>query len=363
MRLLRLRRAVGARLSRWFPPAAPATRESEIERYRRLGARIGEGTRLIGRLDGVNPHLIRIGRHCVLGAASAVLSHCPLKGAQAVEIGDHVWIGYGALVLPGVEIGSGSVIGAGSVVTRSVPERSVVAGSPARVLRTLGADEAARLARDLESGRALGSDTGAERHALVGPGHLWQQKREFQIDFLRRAGLAPHHRLLDLGCGTLRGGVPLIAYLEPGHYTGIEVRAEVLDEGRRELAEAGLESRRPDLRVCADLSRVELVTRFDFVWAFSVLIHMEDAVAAQALDFVARHLTPAGTLFANVNLGSAPRRCWQGFPVVTRHQAFYEELASRVGLRVESYGPLRDLGHVSGDAAADAQSMLRFTPK
>jgi SAM-dependent methyltransferase len=203
----------------------------------------------------------------------------------------------------------------------------------------------------------------AERHALVGPAHLWKLKRQFQIDFLRSAGLEPHHRLLDLGCGTLRGGIPLIAYLEPGQYTGIEVRANVLEEGMRELAEAGLEDRRPDLRVCADLSRLELATSFDFVWAFSVLIHMEDAVAAQALVFVARHLTASGVFFSNVNLGNALERRWQGFPVVTRPLGFYEELAARVGLQVESRGPLRDLGHISGDAAADAQSMLRFAPK
>jgi len=201
------------------------------------------------------------------------------------------------------------------------------------------------------------------RHALVGPGHLWRQKRAFQIDFLRRAGLEPQHRLLDLGCGTLRGGIPLIAYLEPGHYTGVEVRTEVLEEGRRELEESGLEIRRPDLRTCSDLSHLDLATRFDFIWAFSVLIHMEDAIAAQALGFAARHLAASGALFANVNLGGAPQRLWQGFPVVTRPQRFYEELAARVGLRVENRGCLRDLGHVSGEASADAQSMLRFTPK
>lgn len=363
MRLLRLRRAIGARLWRWFPPGAPPASETPIERYRRLGASIGDGTRLIGRLDGVNPHLIRIGRYCVLGASSAVLSHCPVRGARGVEIDDHVWIGYGALVLPGVRIGTCSIVGAGAVVTRDVPPRSVVAGSPARVLRMLEEREVGRLVSDLESGRAIGHDPGVERHAMVGPGHLWRQKREFQFDFLRRVGLEPRHRLLDLGCGTLRGGIPLIEYLEPGRYTGIEVRAEVLEQGRRELAEAGLESRRPDLRVCADLAQLSLEVRFDFVWAFSVLIHMDDEVATGALEFAARHLEPAGQMFANVNAGSAPDRIWQGFPVVTRPLRFYEDLATRAGLRVEPLGTLRELGHASGEAAADAQVMLRFVRK
>jgi len=45
-------------------------------------------------------------------------------------------------------------------------------------------------------------------------------KRRFQIDFFRRQGLRPDQTLFDLGCGTLRGGIPIIDYLEPGFYTG-----------------------------------------------------------------------------------------------------------------------------------------------
>lgn len=54
-----------------------------------------------------------------------------------VHIGNDVWIGAGAVILPGVRIGDGSVIGAGSVVTKDVPSMSVAVGSPARVLREI----------------------------------------------------------------------------------------------------------------------------------------------------------------------------------------------------------------------------------
>ena len=60
-----------------------------------------------------------------------------LEAAQPIRIGNDVWIGGGAIVLPGVTIGDAAVIGAGSVVTRDVPPRSVVAGNPARLRRTL----------------------------------------------------------------------------------------------------------------------------------------------------------------------------------------------------------------------------------
>ncbi len=57
--------------------------------------------------------------------------------SKPVRIGDEVWIGGGAILLPGVTIGKGSVVGAGAVVTKDIPPYSVAVGNPARVLRTL----------------------------------------------------------------------------------------------------------------------------------------------------------------------------------------------------------------------------------
>ena len=55
-----------------------------------------------------------------------------------VKIGDKAWIGLNAIIVKGVTVGEGAVIGAGSVVTKNVAEWTVVAGNPARVIRTLG---------------------------------------------------------------------------------------------------------------------------------------------------------------------------------------------------------------------------------
>ncbi len=57
--------------------------------------------------------------------------------AKPVEIGSDVWVGGGAVICPGVKIGSRSVIGAGSVVTRDVPEGVFAAGNPCRVVREI----------------------------------------------------------------------------------------------------------------------------------------------------------------------------------------------------------------------------------
>lgn len=57
------------------------------------------------------------------------------RGTAPVRIGNHVWIGTRVTVLPGVAIGDGAVVAAGSVVTKDVPAGSLVAGSPARVIK------------------------------------------------------------------------------------------------------------------------------------------------------------------------------------------------------------------------------------
>jgi len=67
----------------------------------------------------------------------ADLRRAKWEAAEPIAIGDNVWIGGGALVLPGVAIGQDAVVGAGAVVTRDVPAGVLAVGNPARVVRTL----------------------------------------------------------------------------------------------------------------------------------------------------------------------------------------------------------------------------------
>lgn len=64
----------------------------------------------------------------------------PTRSADII-IGDDAWIGTGSIILPGVRVGGGAVIGAGSVVTRDIPPGAVAAGSPARIIRYLDGRE------------------------------------------------------------------------------------------------------------------------------------------------------------------------------------------------------------------------------
>ncbi len=64
-----------------------------------------------------------------------------LEAARPIRVGSDVWVGGGAILCPGVTIGSKAVIGAGSVVTRDIPEGVVAVGNPCRVLRSIRDDE------------------------------------------------------------------------------------------------------------------------------------------------------------------------------------------------------------------------------
>ncbi len=89
---------------------------------------------------------IRIGRFTQIGPSVQIytathpldpIARRSLESGEPVEVGEDVWIGGGAIVLPGVRIGERSVIGAGSVVTRDVPDGVIAAGNPCRVLRSV----------------------------------------------------------------------------------------------------------------------------------------------------------------------------------------------------------------------------------
>lgn len=122
-----------------------ATLELAVE----AGARLEVGSRVFinyGCSIGAC-QLIRIGPNCRIGTHVIMIDNQfhrieperrdERPPSAPIVLEDNVWIGARAIVLPGVTIGTGSVVGAGSVVTRDIPPRSVAVGQPARVVRNL----------------------------------------------------------------------------------------------------------------------------------------------------------------------------------------------------------------------------------
>ena len=96
---------------------------------------IASNVRINGRLDTVNPQLIKIGEGTIIGRGSQIITHCPVKSGP-VKIGKYVFVGFGAIILPNIKIGDYALIGAGSVVTKDVEPYQIVAGNPAKRIKT-----------------------------------------------------------------------------------------------------------------------------------------------------------------------------------------------------------------------------------
>jgi acetyltransferase-like isoleucine patch superfamily enzyme len=104
---------------------------------------IGDRTVLNYGVDICATKLVKIGMDCLIGTHVIILDsdfhevadHARLPEPRPVTIGDRVWIGNRATILPGVTIGDEAVVGAGSVVMSDVPARSLAMGNPARVIK------------------------------------------------------------------------------------------------------------------------------------------------------------------------------------------------------------------------------------
>ena len=130
-----------------------ADSETYIKYLRKIGMRIGEDTYLYAPrrilIDETRPFLIEIGNHVKIGQGVQILTHgyewSVLKkmygdvmgSAGKVTIKDNVFIGVNVTILKGVTIGENVIIGANAVINKDIPDNSVVAGNPARVLMSV----------------------------------------------------------------------------------------------------------------------------------------------------------------------------------------------------------------------------------
>lgn len=146
--------AASARLHEFVPNLADGVEIyfpiSSIEYPERL--LVGEGSFINSGLQIVSAGRVSVGKHCFIGpncqlftpnhhATDKFLRRAGWQYDAPITIGDDCWFGGSVIILPGVSIGKNVVIGAGSVVTRNLPDNCMAAGNPARVLKYFSENE------------------------------------------------------------------------------------------------------------------------------------------------------------------------------------------------------------------------------
>ena len=122
----------------------------------------------------------------------------------------------------------------------------------------------------------------------------------YHAEYLKRHGLRPEHRLLDIGCGYGRTAVAVLPYLEPGHYIGTELSRQRLRLARELVAREGLCDRDPRFVLSIDNAMPELdAACVDVIWAQSVFTHMPREEAHMLLAACRRVLVPGGRMLFN----------------------------------------------------------------
>ncbi len=202
---------------------------------------------------------------------------------------------------------------------------------------------------------------GAHRNFVGG---LWDEVGALQLGFLQQEGLLPQHKLLDVGCGCLRGGVKFIDYLDSGNYYGLDVNSSLLKAAKVELVQAGLEAKLPTLLLDGQFEASYFNVKFEFALAISVFTHLPLSIISKCLAQVKLVLSENGAFYATY----FPAPCSEHLAVI-QHQpgkvmTHYDrdpyhcslneisQLADQAGLAVDNIG---EWGHPR------AQQMLKFS--
>jgi SAM-dependent methyltransferase len=189
-----------------------------------------------------------------------------------------------------------------------------------------------------------------ERHhrSWVGPPDYYDRIGALQFAVLILLGMREHHTMLDIGCGSLRGGRLSIMYLNRGNYFGLEPERWVLEEGVvHELSDGLLALKKPTFSHTEDFSTKEFGVDFDYALASGMFMHAAPAQIMQCFDAVADALAPEGMFIGAFIEGEADsdHDSWT-YPEIQRYTgAGLSRMANSAGLRLHLVDWPHTFGH------------------
>jgi len=177
------------------------------------------------------------------------------------------------------------------------------------------------------------------RHELVGGAP--DVFGPWQLALLVGLGMRPEHRLLDLGCGTLRAGLHFIDFLDPGRYVGADPQRDLLDIGEELIASSGLRAKSPSVVELKDLAAENGV--FDWILTHSVLNHLDADGVVGVVRVVDRLLAPQGRWVSTIRFDASVPVVEPGKPHGRREGEYWRAVANPRWLDVvfESVGLVR----------------------
>ena len=128
-------------------------------------------------------------------------------------------------------------------------------------------------------------------------GSYWEQIGMLQFRYLINAGLKPYHRILDLGCGALRGGIHFIRYLDDGKYTGVDANRSLIKAGKIELKKYNLDHKISNFIVNENFDYKIWGEEFDYVLSVSLFTHLPVIKIKQCIKAVSQTISPKGKYF------------------------------------------------------------------
>jgi SAM-dependent methyltransferase len=135
--------------------------------------------------------------------------------------------------------------------------------------------------------------------AYVGPPEDYDLVSAMVFNLLTCAGLRQHHRVLDVGCGSLRVGRLLIPYLNPGNYIGVDPNRWLINDGiLNEIGEDLVKIKKPRFSFYPSLAEFKSPLNLDYAVAQSIFSHCSKKLIKNWLVQISHHLSEQGALFA-----------------------------------------------------------------